>query len=77
MDFKGYWKNGCFGECHDIHAKNLVEQFYEAGQQSKQAEIDALKNLIDKIVGIVREADLSDGDSSVAIVRDEIEEILK
>lgn len=32
---------------------------------------------IDEIVGIVREADLSDGDSSVAIVHDEIQELLK
>ena len=77
MDFKEYWKNGCFGEYHDIYAKNLAEQFYQAGQQSKQAEIDALKNLIDEIVSIVREADLSDGDSSVAIVHDEIQELLK
>ena len=53
------------------------EDAYKAGQQSKQAEIDALKNLIDEIVGIVREADLSDGNSSVAIVHDEIKELLK
>lgn len=32
---------------------------------------------IDEIVSIVREADLSDGDSSVAIVHDEIQELLK
>lgn len=32
---------------------------------------------IDEIVGIVREADLSNGDSSVAIVHDEIQELLK
>lgn len=32
---------------------------------------------IDAIVGIVREADLSDGNSSVAIVHDEIMELLK
>lgn len=44
MDFEEYWRNGCFGEYHDIYAKNLAEQFYKAGQQSKQAEIDALKN---------------------------------
>lgn len=50
---------------------------FKAGQQSKQAEIDALKNLIDEIVGIVREADLSDGDSSVAIVHDKIQGLLK
>lgn len=32
---------------------------------------------IDAIVGIVRKADLSDGNSSVAIVHDEIQELLK
>ena len=32
---------------------------------------------IDEIVSIVRDADLSDGDSSVAIVHDEIQELLK
>lgn len=42
MDFNEYWKNGCFGEYHDIYAKNLADQFYNAGQQSKQAEIDEL-----------------------------------
>ena len=50
---------------------------FKAGQKSKQAEVDALKNLIGGIVDIVREADLSDGDSSVAIVHDKIQEILK
>ena len=32
---------------------------------------------IDEIVSIVRDADLSDGDSSVAIVHDEIQALLK
>lgn len=50
---------------------------YKAGQQSKQAEIDVLKSKIDAIVSIAREADLSDGNSSVAIVHDEIQELLK
>ena len=50
MDFEEYWRNGCFGEYHDIYAKNLAEQFYNAGQQSKQAEIDALKEKILEIV---------------------------
>ena len=48
MDFDEYWRNGCFGEYHDIYAKNLAEQFYNAGQQSKQAEIDALKAKLDE-----------------------------
>ena len=47
MDFEEYWRNGCFGEYHDIYAKNLAEQFYKAGQQSKQVEIDVLKSKID------------------------------
>ena len=35
------------------------------------------QKMIDAIVSIVREADLSNGDSSVAIVHDEIMELLK
>ena len=54
-----------------------MKKAFEAGQQSKQAEIDALKAKIDAIVSVVREADLSDGNSSVAIVHDEIQELLK
>lgn len=49
MDFRECWKNGCFGEYHDIYAKNLAEQFYQAGQQSKQAEIDALKSKVQEL----------------------------
>lgn len=49
MDFKDYWKNGCFGEYHDIYAKNLAEQFYNAGQQSKQEEANKLQEEIDAL----------------------------
>lgn len=49
MCFEKYWENGCFGEYHDIYAKNLAEQFYQAGQQSKQAEIDALKSKVQEL----------------------------
>lgn len=49
MDFDEYWKNGCFGEYHDIYAKNLADKFYQAGQQSKQAEIGELKKKIDAV----------------------------
>ena len=55
MDFEEYWRNGCFGEYHDIYAKNLAEQFYNAGQQSKQAEIDALKAKIEEIDKLVHD----------------------
>lgn len=49
MDIKDYWKNGCFGEYHDIYAKNLAEQFYNAGQQSKQEEIESLQKEVDEL----------------------------
>ena len=59
MDFEKYWENGCFGEYHDIYAKNLAEQFYKAGQQSKQAEIDALQKRIDEALNVFK-SDLSE-----------------
>lgn len=73
MDFDEWF--GEYDEKHQCYPEK--RECFEAGQQSKQAEIDVLKNLIDKIVGIVREADLSDGDSSLAIVHDKIQELLK
>lgn len=57
-----------------------IDEFYAAklnfingawyAYQEQQKKIDA-------IVGIVREADLSNGNSSVAIVHDEIQELIK
>ena len=47
-----------------------AKDFFEAGQQSKQVEID-------RIVGIITEAYKSDGNSSVEIVYDKIQELLK
>ena len=47
-----------------------AKDFFEAGQQSKQAEID-------RIVGIVTEAYKSGGNSSVETVYDKIQELLK
>lgn len=47
-----------------------MKKAFEAGQRSKQAEID-------RIVSIIAEAYKSDGNSSVEIVYDKIQELLK
>ena len=49
----------------------------EQAWNARQAEIDALKAKIDGIVNIIAEAYKSDGNSSVAIVHNEIMELLK
>ena len=48
----------------------------EQAWNARQAEIDALKAKIDGIVNIIAEAYKSDGNSSVAIVHNEIMELL-
>ena len=66
----GYYKE----RTNDYHHCNLYFDKFLNGAwyafQEHQKKIDA-------IVSIVREADLSDGNSSVAIVHDEIMELLK
>ena len=47
-----------------------AKDFFEAGQQSRQNEID-------RIVGIISEAYKSGGNSSVETVYDKIQELLK
>lgn len=54
--------------CDYASASYLNGAWYAFQEQQKK---------IDAIVSIVREADLSDGNSSVAIVHDEIMELLK
>lgn len=73
--YRDFSKIGDFTYSNEL--TSIAYDAYLAGQQSKQADIDALKAKIDAIVSIVREADLSDGNSSVAIVHDEIMELLK
>ena len=58
---------GCFDKAYIFGAKNG----FEAGQQSKQAEIDALKNKLSDIY------DASDENKTVAHLLDEIQELLK
>lgn len=51
---------------------------FEAGQQSKQAEIDVLKAKIDAIKSKLSDIyDASDEDETVAHLLDEIQELLK
>lgn len=50
---------------------------HSEGAQSRQEEVDALKQRIGEIYRIVHEAHMSDGNSSVEIVYELIQEVLK
>lgn len=50
---------------------------HSEGAQSRQAELDALKKRMDEVARIVHEAHMSDGNSSVEIVYELIQEVLK
>ena len=49
---------------------------YKAGQQSKQAEIDALQGKISKVLYAISQSELY-GDRAVWGIQDEIKELLK
>ena len=66
MDFDIWY----YGQQTDIGYSKMKKAF-EAGQQSKQAEIDAIKSKLSDIY------DASDEDETVAHLLDEIQEILK
>ena len=51
MDFEEWWENN--GEFRESAVSE--RDAYEAGQQSKQAEIDALKAKIEEIVKLVHD----------------------
>ena len=59
-----------YGQQTDIGYSKMKKAF-EAGQQSKQAEIDAIKSKLSDIY------DASDEDETVAHLLDEIQELLK
>ena len=66
MDFDEW-----YGEAKKLNNDGFsAKDFFEAGQQSKQAEID-------RIVGIITEAYKSDGNSYLEIAHNEILELLK
>lgn len=75
MDFKEWWKENIYkGE-----SKTWVEWCelaYEAGQQSKQAEIDELQGKISKVLYAISQSELH-GDRAVWGIQDEIKEIPK
>ncbi len=68
-----YWSShhGYYNSLHeyDDYDVGFVNGAWYAFQEQQEK--------IDAIVSIVRDADLSDGNSSVAIVHDEIQELLK
>ena len=66
MDFDIWY----YGQQTDIGYSKMKKAF-EAGQQSKQAEIDAIKSKLSDIY------DASDEDETVSHLLDEIQELLK
>lgn len=74
MDFNEFWENGCFGEYHDIYTKNLADKFYQAGQQSKQAKIDALEEKLKKLQAAYDDCTEY---TTISELLDSIKEILK
>ena len=73
--FDKHWDTHCISSnCEEDEAKI----HFEAGQQSKQAEIDMLKAKLDAIKSKLSDIyDASDEDETVAHLLDEIQEILK
>ena len=67
MDFEEWYREAKKTNDCGFTAKD----FFEAGQQSKQAEIDAIKSKLSDIY------DASDEDETVAHLLDEIQELLK
>ena len=67
MDFEEWFNTYENLQCD----KDACEDAFEAGQQSKQAEIDAIKSKLSDIY------DASDEDETVAHLLDEIQELLK
>ena len=67
MDFDEWMAKNYSGDFDMPHPRDA----YEAGQQSKQAEIDAIKSKLSDIY------DASDEDETVAHLLDEIQGLLK
>ena len=74
-EFDKHWNEWAIASnCPEDEAKI----HFEAGQQSKQAEIDVLKAKIDAIKSKLSDIyDASDEDETVAHLLDEIQELLK
>ena len=74
-EFDKHWNEWAIASnCPEDEAKI----HFEAGQQSKQAEIDVLKAKIDAIKSKLSDIyDASDEDETVAHLLDEIQEFLK
>ena len=71
MDFDIWY----YGQQTDIGYSKMKKAF-EAGQKSKQAEIDALQGKISKVLYAISQSELY-GDRAVWGIQDEIKEILK
>ena len=71
MDFDIWY----YGQQTDIGYSKMKKAF-EAGQQIKQAEIDALQGKISKVLYAISQSELY-GDRAVWGIQDEIKELLK
>lgn len=72
MDFEEW-----YGEAKKTNNCGFTaKDFFEAGQQSKQAEIDALQGKISKVLYAISQSELY-GDRAVWGIQDEIQELLK
>ena len=74
MDFKEWWKEESLNTFD--YPSEAAEAGFEAGQQSKQAEIDALQEKISKVLYAIAQSELH-GDRAIWGIQDEIKEILK
>ena len=72
MDFEEWYREAKKTNDCGFTAKD----FFEAGQQSKQAEIDALQGKISKVLYAISQSELH-GDRAVWGIQDEIKELLK
>ena len=72
MDFEEYMAKNYSGEFDMPHPCEA----YEAGRQSRQAEIDALQGKISKVLYAISESELY-SDRAVWGIQDEIKELLK
>ena len=67
----GLYEKSMCGDDDSLYLKHEMQKSFKAGQQSKQAEIDAIKSKLSDIY------DASDENKTVAHLLDEIQELLK
>lgn len=76
MDFEDFLYNENCEIDSTTNPYDAARQAFKSGQQSKQAEIDALKEKISKVLYAIAQSELH-GDRAIWGIQDEIKEILK